>query len=50
MSRVIPKQRGMADVVLELDDDELEALREAVRDADGRRSEVKEARRILGVR
>ena len=41
--------RGMADYVLELSEEEAQALKEAVKDADGRKSEVKTAREALGL-
>jgi len=50
MSRVQRKGGGLTDYVLELDESEMQALRAAVEDADGRLSEVREAKRILGVR
>lgn len=49
MSKVSMRDKGMADAVLELTESELEALRETARDADGRKSEVKKAREVLGV-
>jgi hypothetical protein len=49
MSRVQRKGGGLTDYVLELDESEMQALRAAVEDADGRLSEVREAKRILGV-
>ena len=41
--------QGMADYVLELSEAEAEALKDTVRSADGRRSEVKTARDALGL-
>jgi hypothetical protein len=49
MSKVHSKEVGLSDAVIELTDEELRALRETARDADGRKSEVKLARRVLGI-
>lgn len=40
---------SLTDYVLELTEEELEALKVAVENADGRKTEVKQARRLLGV-
>lgn len=40
---------AIADHHLDLTEEELQALKEAARDADGRKSEVKLAREVLGV-
>lgn len=37
------------DVVVSLTDEELEMVREAVRDADGRKKEVQVAKTVLGI-
>lgn len=44
MTKVMQKEQGF----IACTEEELEALREAVRDADGRKSEVKLAREVLG--
>ena len=43
------KAQGESDYVIELTEAELEALRETAREADGRKSEVKLAREVLGL-
>ena len=43
------KDCGMHDYVLELSEQEADALKKAVKDADGRKSEVKLARELLGL-
>jgi len=45
----LPNDGRDADYALELTEKEAEALREAVKDADGRKSEVKLAREALGL-
>jgi hypothetical protein len=45
----LPDDGRQADYVLELTDKEAEALKQAVKDADGRKSEVKLAREVLGL-
>lgn len=40
---------GLSDYAMELTEEELEALKEAVRSADGRKTEVKKAKIILGM-
>lgn len=49
MSKVSITSHGMSDYVLELTEEELAALRATVEDGDGRKSEVKVAKRVLGV-
>jgi len=49
MSKVSNKHEGLEDVIIACTDKELEALRIAVKNADGRKSEVKLAREVLGV-
>jgi len=45
----LPNDGRHADYSLELTEKEAEALKEAVKDADGRKSEVKLARKVLGL-
>jgi len=45
----LPDDGREADYAVELTEAEAEALKEAVKDADGRKSEVKTARRVLGL-
>jgi hypothetical protein len=45
----LPDDGRRADYALELTEKEAEALKAAVKDADGRKSEVKLARKVLGV-
>jgi len=45
----LPNDGRDADYALELTEKEAEALKEAVKDADGRKSEVKLARQVLGL-
>lgn len=45
----LPDNGREADYALELTEKEAEALRAAVKDADGRKSEVKLAREVLGL-
>jgi hypothetical protein len=45
----LPDNGREADYALELTEAEADALKEAVRDADGRKSEVKMAREVLGL-
>lgn len=40
---------GLSDYAMELTEEELTALREAVRSADGRKTETKKAKIILGM-
>lgn len=49
MTNVMTKSKGRDDYVIPVTADELEALKAAVKDADGRKSEVKKAREILGI-
>lgn len=50
MTKVMDNAPGaMDEYVIELSEDELEALREVARRADGRRSETKTAREVLGI-
>jgi len=49
MSKVHKIEQGLSDAVIEITDEELRALRETARDADGRKSEVKLARQVLGI-
>jgi len=44
-----PNDGSLHDYTLELTEKEAEALKEAVKDADGRKSEVKLARKVLGL-
>lgn len=46
----LPNDGRKADYALELTEEEAKALRETAKNADGRKPEVKTARRILGVR
>ena len=45
----LPDDGRLADYTLELSETEANALKEAVKDADGRKSEVKLAREVLGL-
>ena len=45
----LPDDGRIGDYALELTEEEANALKEAVRDADGRKSEVKLAREVLGL-
>lgn len=45
----LPDDGRHADYALELTEKEAEALKAAVQDADGRKSEVKLARKVLGL-
>ena len=45
----LPDNGRKADYALELTEAEADALKEAVKDADGRKSEVKLARKVLGL-
>lgn len=45
----LPDDGRKADYALEMTEDEVEALKAAVKDADGRKSEVKTARNLLGL-
>jgi len=45
----MPDDGSLADYTLELTEEEAEALKEVVKDADGRKSEVKLARKVLGL-
>lgn len=49
MVKVSNNPDGLDDYVISCTEKELEALREAVKDADGRKSEVKLAREVLGI-
>jgi len=45
----LPDDGRQADYALELTEKEAEALKEAVKDADGRKNEVKMARKLLAL-
>jgi len=46
---VMENDTGMADNLIAASDEEVAAIREVLRDADGRKSEVKLAREALGM-
>lgn len=45
----LPNDGRDADYALELTEDEVVALKAAVKDADGRKGEIKKAREVLGL-
>jgi len=45
----LPDDGRKADYALELTEEEAQALKQVVKDADGRKSEVKTARAVLGL-
>lgn len=49
MSKVSELNSGLEDYTISVSEAELEALREVAREADGRKSETKLAREVLGI-